>query len=117
MCTPVTLRPGRLSLSTKPPFTGPSPLVKTTGTFVVAAENSGGLGVDDHLELTRLYHRQVLWFRALEDTTDIDAGLAKSVRRVAAITHQPPGLDIFTPRIARWYALMRRPVRQLHTPA
>src|SRR5262249_39143488 len=55
--------------------------------------------------------------RALEDAADIGTGEAIAVRRVAAIAHQPAGLDILTPRIARRYAVMRRPLRQLHAPA
>src|SRR5262245_1769837 len=52
-------------------------------------ENSGGLGVDDQLELTRLHHRQVRRLHTPEDAADIGTGLAQSVRRVAAIAHQP----------------------------
>src|SRR5262249_61111410 len=41
-------------------------------------------------------------------------GGAKGVSRFAPIPQPPASLDVFTTRIARRYALMRRPLRQLH---
>jgi hypothetical protein len=42
----------------------------------VKPEHPGGLGVDDQLELQRLYSRQVGGLRALEDAAGIDADLS-----------------------------------------
>src|SRR6516165_906049 len=46
------------------------------------------LQVDDELEFSRHLHGHLRWFLAFEDPADIDAGLAKLVRKVRAITHQ-----------------------------
>ena len=40
------------------------------------AESIGGLQVDDKIELRGLRHRQIGWFRTLEDAAGIDAHLA-----------------------------------------
>src|SRR3954469_16533109 len=37
-------------------------------------ERFGGLEIDHQLEPGRLLHRQVRWFRPVEDSSDIDAG-------------------------------------------
>src|SRR5262249_34840674 len=52
---------------------------------------SGGLGVDDQLELRRLYNRQLHWLRALEDAAGIDAYWTKRIRKVTSVAHQPAG--------------------------
>src|SRR5215813_5626049 len=57
----------------------------------VQAEHSGGLGVDDQLELRRLYNRQLHWLRALEDAAAIEAYLTKRIRKVTSAAHQPAG--------------------------
>ena len=46
------------------------------------ADGPGSLGVDDQLELGRLYDRQVRRLRALEDAAGIDADLTIRIRRV-----------------------------------
>ena len=55
----------------------------------VEAEHSGGLGVDDQLELGRLHDRQVCRFRAFEDAADIDADVALRIPYVGSVAHQP----------------------------
>src|SRR5262249_15545119 len=52
------------------------------------AEHPGGLGVDDQLELGRLYDRQVRGFGALEDAAGVEADLTMRIRNVGSVTHQ-----------------------------
>src|SRR5262249_61698910 len=51
------------------------------------AEHSGGLVVDDQLELAGLYDWQVRRLRALEDATGIDADLTIHIHNVASVGH------------------------------
>ncbi len=55
----------------------------------VEAEHSGGLGIDDQLELRRLHYRQVCGLGALEDATDIDANLMSCIRDARSVADQP----------------------------
>src|SRR5262249_36557053 len=52
--------------------------------------------VDGELELARLNHRQVRGLRPFEDIARIDADLAKHVRDISSIAHQPANLHKFT---------------------
>ena len=52
------------------------------------------LEVDDELEFGRLQHRQVGGLRAFEDAAGIDADLAKRVRDIGPVAHQPAGRDM-----------------------
>src|SRR5215475_2432781 len=58
------------------------------------AEHSGGLVVDDQLELAGLYDWQVRRLRALEDASGIHAELTKRIRKVGPVAHQPASLGI-----------------------
>ena len=58
-------------------------------------ERLGGLEIDHQLELGRLYHWQVGGFGTLENFADVDSGLAIRVRKVASVTDQTAGFDVF----------------------
>jgi hypothetical protein len=53
------------------------------------AERLGGLEVDDELEFGRLLDLQVGRLLALEDASDIVAGLTERIGDVGTIAHQP----------------------------
>src|SRR6266516_3133698 len=74
-------------------------------------------GVDDQLELARLYHRQVRRLGVLEDAAGIDANLTKRIRNVDSVAHQPADFGKVTQRIVRGNRMARREVNQLDTPA
>src|SRR5262249_56426867 len=57
-------------------------------------EHSGGRGVDDQLELTRLQHRQLRRLRALKDAAGIDADLTKRIGNVGSVGDQPADFGI-----------------------
>src|SRR5262249_59601196 len=81
------------------------------------ADRAGGLVIDDELELGRLYDRQIGWLRTLEDAAHIDAGLAKPVRYVRSVSHQPAHFGIGRPsRSDGRDGVARRKVRQLNAP-
>src|SRR5262249_52120435 len=75
------------------------------------------LGIDNQLELARLYDRQVRRLRALENATGICADLTKRIRQAASVAHQPAGYDIVTHRICRGDCVARRQVDQLDPSA
>src|SRR5262249_5931008 len=75
------------------------------------------LGIDNQLELARLYDRQVRRLRALENATGIGADLTKRIRQAASVAHQPAGYDIVTHRICRGHCVARRKVDQLDPSA
>src|SRR5215469_8208424 len=81
------------------------------------AEHPGGLGVDDQLELGRLYDRQVRGFGALEDATGINADLTIHIHNVASVGHQPAGLDKFTVPIYRGEPVAPSQEDELDTPS
>jgi hypothetical protein len=56
-------------------------------------EHPGGLGVDDQLELARLYDRHVRRLGAPKNAANIDADLTKRVPDVASVAHQSAGFD------------------------
>src|SRR5215813_15345617 len=74
----------------------------------VEAECSGGLEVDDELELSRLYHRQVRWSRTLENPPGIPADLAIHVGKIDAIAHQAAARGMLAEVIHRRYGVTRR---------
>ena len=53
------------------------------------AEHPGSHGIDDQLELARLYDRQVRRLGVLEDAAGIDANLTKRFRNVDSVAQQP----------------------------
>src|SRR5690242_3962144 len=55
------------------------------------AEDTGRPHVDDQLELGGLLHRQISRLRALEDTVDVDRGLAPHDRGARPVEHQAAG--------------------------
>src|SRR5258707_12847364 len=59
-------------------------------------EQPGRLGIDDQLELARLYDRQVRRLGALEDAAGIDARLTKRIRDVGSVAHQPTDFGVVT---------------------
>src|SRR5262245_51857956 len=81
------------------------------------AEHSGGLVVDDQLELAGLYDWQVRGFRALEDATGIIADLTIHIHNVASVGHQPAGLGKFTVPIYRGEPVAPRQEDELDTPS
>ena len=66
------------------------------------------------LELGRQLDRHVGRFLALEDAAGIDAGLAKLVRKVRSVAHQPAGFGKFTPMVHRGKRMTRRQRDELH---
>src|SRR5262245_23107595 len=60
------------------------------------AEHLRGLDVNDQREFRRLLHRHVCWRGALKDAAGIGEDLAKGVRNIAAVAHQPSGLHAIT---------------------
>src|SRR5215211_2476540 len=60
----------------------------------VEAERLGGLEVDDQLVFRRLLHRQVGWFRALENFVDVGSGAPNQVIEVAGVGHEAARLYI-----------------------
>ena len=57
------------------------------------ADRLGRLQVDDELESRRQLDRHLGWFLAVEDAADVDGRLAKLVRKVGPVAHQPASLD------------------------
>lgn len=72
-------------------------------------EHPGGLSIDDELELVCLHYWQLRGPRPLEDTTDIQTGLAISIHNVGGVAHQAADFDVFTARVYR-----RQPVKRCH---
>src|SRR6478752_4051377 len=56
------------------------------------------LEVDDQLELGWQQHRQVGWFLALENATDINTKLPIGIRQVRAVADQASGLGVISCR-------------------
>ena len=50
-------------------------------------------------------HRQIGRLLALEDPTDIDAGLAISIRATRSVAEQATNFGIFVIRVARWNSM------------
>ena len=80
------------------------------------AEYTGGLVIDDELELARLHDRQVGGLRTLEDAAGIGAGLTICVDKVGSVAYQATGFDKVAQRIRRGDRVARRQVDQLDTP-
>src|SRR5262249_17810451 len=72
------------------------------------AEHSGGLVVDDELELGRLHDRQVRGLLALENPGDIELSAAIAIRDIIAVAHQPTLFDIFSDAIHERNRVTRR---------
>ena len=83
----------------------------------VDAERLGRLQVDDELELGRQLDRHFGWLLALEDAAGIDAGLAKLVRKVRSVAHQPAGFGKLAPMVQRGKRMARRQRDELHATA
>src|SRR5262245_2720562 len=64
-------------------------------------ERLRGLEIDDKLELARLHHRKFARLLALEHASGINAGLAKRLSQIVAVTHQTTRLGGFAERIDR----------------
>src|SRR5262249_9081952 len=71
------------------------------------AEGSGGLEVDDELELRRLLHRQVGGLRALEDPVDVAGCAPQHVRVVRSVNHAPAFLGEVAIREDPWEVMRR----------
>src|SRR5215813_7710775 len=80
------------------------------------SERSCRLQVDHELELGRPDHRQIGWFFALEDATDIDADLAILLRKVCPVAHQSADIGKHAIEIDRRQAVMCREDQELRTP-
>ena len=65
------------------------------------AERLGGLEVDDQLEGRRLLNWQIGGLGALEDLSDVNAGLATGSSEARSIADQAAGCDVFTILIDR----------------
>src|SRR5882757_6102232 len=63
------------------------------------ADRFGRLRVDDELEPGRQLNRHVGRLLALEDAPSVDADLAKLVRKVRSVTHQPAGFGKLAPMV------------------
>src|SRR5262249_25049547 len=81
------------------------------------AEHAGDLCVNGECELARLRDRQVRRLRAPPDVTGVRTDLAKRIRHVRGITHQPTRLGKFSKRICRRDGVPGRQVDQLDAPA
>src|SRR5262249_33230083 len=75
-----------------------------------------GLNVDDQLELGRLHDRQIGWLGTFEDAANIDANLAKRIRKVRPVAHEPADVGKLPLRVARWNGMARRQMNQIDTP-
>jgi hypothetical protein len=71
------------------------------------AERLGGVEVDDKLEGRRLLDRQIGGLGALEDLSDVNAGLAIGSREARSIADQAAGRDVFTILIDRRNGIAR----------
>src|SRR5262245_37826458 len=69
------------------------------------AECLGGLEIDHQLELGRLQHRQVSRLFTLKNAASVDAGLAKTVRKVRLVADQSAELDTLAVRVNRWHPM------------
>src|SRR5262245_41790008 len=81
------------------------------------AEGSGGLGVDDQLELGRLHDWQVRRLRSPEDATYIDAHLSPSIGDIGTIANQPTSFWNFARCRYHRNDMPRRQIRKLDAPA
>src|SRR5262245_61975989 len=80
------------------------------------AECLGGFEIDNKFKLCRLQDREVDGLDALEDLSDIDARLAKSVREVRCITDEPTRYDHFPHRIYNRQGMTFRERKELLAP-
>src|SRR5437588_7030637 len=76
----------------------------------------GGRQVDDELELSRLCHRQVGWFCALEDAASVDANLTIGIVDVGSVAQQSAYFDIVARRKCGWDRMARRERGKLDPP-
>src|SRR4029079_16613522 len=83
----------------------------------VDAERSRRLKIDDELEFGRLQHRKVGGLRAFEDAAGIDDDLAKRVRDIGSVAHQPAGRDMVRVRKSCRNSGARRQGGKLHGAA
>src|SRR6476660_8626929 len=74
-----------------------------------------GLEVDHKFELGRQNHRQIARFLALEYPTDIDAGLAISIRATRSVAEQATNFGILVIRVARWNSMARAKLNEFVT--
>src|SRR6516225_1039226 len=63
------------------------------------AERLSRLQVDDEFESSRQLDRHLGWFLAVEDAADVDARLAKLVRKVRSVAHQPTSFGKLAPMV------------------
>ena len=59
-------------------------------------EHLCSLEVDDQLELGWQQDRQVGWFLALENATDLNTNLSIGIRQVCAVADQASGLGVIS---------------------
>ena len=71
------------------------------------AERPGGLEIDHQFELGGLHHRKIGRLFALENSTDVQAGLAIEVCNAGSIAHQAPCHRILAQCIDCRYCMMR----------
>src|SRR5215208_1376279 len=81
------------------------------------AERVSGLQVDHQFELGRLLDRQIGRLGALEDLSDVNAGLAENSREARSIADQSARLSELTRDIDRRDGMARGQRRQSHYPA
>src|SRR5207244_10467952 len=71
------------------------------------AERFGGLQIDDQFEFGRLHDRQVSRLFTLKNAASVNAGLAKTVRKVRIVADQSAALDNLAVRVNRWHPMAR----------
>src|SRR6516162_2171286 len=80
------------------------------------AEHSGGVRIDDQLELVRFDNWQLRRLGALKDAANIVTGLAKCIDNVASVAYQASNLHKITHPVDGGESIERRQVSQLDTP-
>src|SRR5215467_8619038 len=81
------------------------------------AQRLRGLKVDNHLELRWLNYGQIGWLGALEDPTDVNAGLTISVGEVGCVAHETSRHNKLTPEVNRRNFVLRGERNKLLTAA
>ena len=80
------------------------------------AEHSGGVRIDDQLELVQLNNWQLRRLGALKDAANIVTGLAICIDNVASVAYQASNLDKITQPVDGGESIERRQMSQLDTP-
>src|SRR4051812_35885464 len=80
-------------------------------------ERLGRFQVDDQLEFSRMLHRQISRFRAVEDPSGVNAGLAAVGSEARSIADKSTGSGKFAQVIDRWNGKARCQFDELLTPA